>query len=50
MRTEKIYDNNYLITTNPKNYKCKTPLQEAVATLDIAKFWYLTFIYKFMYK
>ena len=35
---------------DPKTYKCDTCLQEAVFTLDNAKFWYLNFVYNFMYK
>lgn len=46
----KITDDSYLIQSNPKSYRCKTCLQEAFFTLDNAKFWYLTFIYKFMCK
>ena len=46
----KIADDSYLIQSNPKSYRCKTCLQEAFFTLDNAKFWYLIFIYKFMYK
>lgn len=46
----KLSDDYYLITKQPKYFKCNTPLQEAVFTLDNAKFWYLTFIYKFMFR
>jgi hypothetical protein len=48
--TRKISDDNYLVTTKPKTFKCKTCIQEAYFTLDNAKFWYLNFIYNFMYK
>ena len=48
--TRKIDDDCYAVTYNPRNYKCDTCIQEAFFTLDNAKFWYLNFIYKFMYK
>ena len=44
----KIDSNQYLIQSNPKTYHCKTCLQVAVFTLDNAKFWYLTFYYRFI--
>ena len=50
LNARKIADNIYLVNQQPKNYKCKTCLQEAFWTLDNAKFWYLTFIYDFMNK
>ena len=46
----KINDDTWFIEKQPKYFNCNTPIQESVFTLDNAKFWYLTFIYKFMYK
>ena len=40
LNARKIADNIYLVNQQPKNYKCKTCLQEAFWTLDNAKFWY----------
>ena len=45
-----LNNNNYIIQSIPKSYRCKTPLQEAFWTLDNAKFWYLTFYYDFIDK
>ena len=41
---------SYLIQTHLKTFRCKTSLQESFFTLDIPKFWYLTFIYDFLFK
>ena len=41
---------SYLIQLQPKNFSCKTYIQESFFTLDNAKFWYLTFIYDFLFK
>ena len=41
---------SYLIQLQPKNFRCKTCIQESFFTLDNAKFWYLTFIYDFLFK
>ena len=43
-------DKAFLVQLQTDKYKCDTCLQEAVFTLDNAKYWYLTFIYDFMYK
>ena len=40
----------YQVIYKPKTYKCKTPLQVALFTLDNAKYWYLVFIYDFLFK
>ncbi len=48
--TRKLNDENYLVCYKPKNFICDTCLQEALFTLDNAKFVYLNFIYNFMYK
>lgn len=48
--TQQLSNSSYLVSSLPDTFTCKTPLQEAVFTLDNAKFWYLTFIYKFMYR
>lgn len=48
--TRKMTEDKYILTYNPKSYKCDTPVQEAYFTLDNAKFWYLNFVYNFMYK
>ena len=48
--TRKLNEELYAVNMNPHKYKCNTCLQEAVFTLDNAKFWYLNFIYNFMYK
>ena len=48
--TRQMSEDQYVVTYNPKSYKCDTPLQEAYFTLDNAKFWYLNFVYNFMYK
>jgi hypothetical protein len=48
--TRSLSDNQYLVTYNPKTFRCDTCLQESYFTLDNAKFWYLNFVYNFMYK
>ena len=48
--TRKIGKDLYILTYNPKSYRCDTCLQEAFFTLDNAKYWYLNFIYNFMYR
>lgn len=48
--TRELNEDLYAVNMNPKTFKCNTCLQEAVFTLDNAKFWYLNFIYNFMYK
>ena len=48
--TREMSEDKYVVTYNPKSYKCDTPLQEAYFTLDNAKFWYLNMYYNFMSK
>jgi hypothetical protein len=45
-----IDDDNYIVSYNPRTYKCKTCLQCAFFTLDNAKFWFLNFLYNFIQK
>jgi hypothetical protein len=45
-----LRDNKYLVEKNYKTYAVNTTIQEAVFTLDNAKFWYFKFIYDFIYK
>lgn len=46
----KISDDIWFVEIQPKYFHCSTPIQESVFTLDNAKFWYLTFIHKFLLK
>jgi hypothetical protein len=39
-----------LVEKNYKTYTVNTAIQEAVFTLDNAKFWYIKFVYDFIYK
>ena len=48
--SRKINNNQYIVSRKPKYYKCDTPIQEALFTLDNAKYWYLNFYYNFMCK
>ena len=48
--TRKIDDDKYIITYQPRNFKCDTCIQEAYFTLDNAKFWYLNMYYNFLVK
>jgi hypothetical protein len=48
--TRQLNDDTFAVELDPETCGCKTPLQEAVFTLDNAKFWYLTFYYNFMCK
>jgi hypothetical protein len=48
--THKIANDMYFVTYKPKECKCETCIQEAFFTLDNAKFWMLTFVYKFMFR
>jgi hypothetical protein len=50
VNTRPLSDDSYLVTYNPRTFKCETCLQESFFTLDNAKFWYLNFVYNFMYK
>jgi hypothetical protein len=45
-----LKDNKYLVEKNYKTYTVNTAIQEAVFTLDNAKFWYIKFVYDFIYK
>jgi hypothetical protein len=44
------FDSIYQVEMDSDKYKCQTPLQQALFTLDNAKYWFLVFIYEFMYK
>lgn len=46
----KIGDDNYLIQSQPRTFKCTTCLQESFFTLDLAKYWFLVFYYDFLCK
>jgi hypothetical protein len=46
--THKVTDDLFIVEKEPTSASCKKPLQSAFATLSNAKFWYLTFVYKFM--
>ena len=46
----KLNDSTCFIEKQSEYFNCKTLIQESVFTLDNAKFWYLTFIFKFMYR
>jgi hypothetical protein len=48
--TRKLSEDQFLVTYNPRNFRCDTCIQEAFFTLDNAKFWYLNFVYNFMYR
>jgi hypothetical protein len=48
--TRELSPNDYLVTYNPRSFKCDTCIQESYFTLDNAKFWYLNFVYNFMYR
>ena len=45
-----IANDSYIIQRKPKNFRCKTCVQESFFTLDNAKYWYLVFIYDFLFK
>jgi hypothetical protein len=45
-----ISNNRYIVETNYKTYSVNTAIQEAVFTLDNAKFWYIKFVYDFIYR
>jgi hypothetical protein len=46
--THKVTDYLFIVEKDPLSASCKKPLHTAFATLSNAKFWYITFIYKFM--
>jgi len=46
----KITDDCYQVTEAKKFFGCDTPIHEGYFTLDVAKEWYLNFIYNFLYK
>jgi hypothetical protein len=48
--TTKVTDDLFILESESKSASCNKPLQSAFATLSNAKFWYLTFVYKFLYK
>jgi hypothetical protein len=48
--THKVNDDLFIVEKDPVIATCKKPLQSSYATLSNAKFLYLTFVYKFMYK
>jgi hypothetical protein len=45
-----LRDNKYLVEKNYKTYTVNTKIQEAVYSLDNAKFWYIKFVYNFIYR
>ena len=45
-----IADDCYQVIEAKKMYGCDIPIHEGYFTLDIAKVWYLNFIYNFLYK
>jgi hypothetical protein len=46
----KINDDLYLVEKDALSASCKKPLHTAYATLSNAKYWFVSFVYKFMYK
>jgi hypothetical protein len=46
----KISSDCYAVQKDSYFYEIKTPIQEALFTLDNSKYWYIKFIYDFMYK
>ncbi|KAA6397784.1 MAG: hypothetical protein EZS28_006688 [Streblomastix strix] len=50
MDEKQISEDSNIVQMNPEHCSCKTPLQVAFFELDNAKYWYLNFIYKIMYK
>jgi hypothetical protein len=45
-----LNENCYQVQMEKSTFNCKTPLIQALFTLENAKFWYLNFIYNFMHK
>jgi hypothetical protein len=45
-----ISNNRYIVEKNYKTYSVNTAIQEAVFTLDNAKFWHIKFVYDFIYR
>jgi hypothetical protein len=45
-----ISNNIYIVEKNCKTYSVNSAKQEAVFTLDNAKFWYIKFVYDFIYR
>jgi hypothetical protein len=43
-----ISNDRYIVEKNYTTYSVKTAIQEAVFTLDNAKFWYIKFVYDFI--
>jgi hypothetical protein len=50
VHSAKIGENLYLVHREPTSVSCKKPLQTAFATLSNAKYWFVSFVYKFMYR
>ena len=48
MDSRVVGSETFLVTSKPNYFKCNTCIQEALFTLDNAKFWYLTFYYQFL--
>jgi hypothetical protein len=46
--THKVTDELYIVEKDPLSATCRKLLQSSHATLSNAKFWYMTFYYKFM--
>jgi hypothetical protein len=47
MGTRQINDDTYIVSVKSPTYGCRTCMQEALFTLDNAKFWYLNVYYNF---
>jgi hypothetical protein len=49
LASSKITENLYMVESDPERVSCKKPLQSAYATLSNAKYWFITFVYRFLY-
>jgi hypothetical protein len=50
MNSTEITEDLYLVEKDPLSADCKKPLQSGFATLSNAKYWFITFVYKFMFR
>jgi hypothetical protein len=48
--SRKLNEKSYMVTSRPRTFMCDKCIQESYFTLDNAKYWYLNFVYKFMYR
>jgi hypothetical protein len=46
----KVTDNLFIIENESLSARCNKPLQSSYATLSNAKYWYLLFVYKFLFR